>query len=222
MNREGGLYRLFTYWRSSSAWRIRIVLAWKGLPWEACCVDLGREDGEQNGPEYRGVNPAGRLPTLAWTDAAGQERALAQSMAIFEYLETEHPAPPLLPQDSWLRARTRELALTIVADTQPLQNSRVLRDLKARGVDERDWARKVIAEGLDAVEARARETAATFLVGETPTWADVCLVPQLYNARRFGLELSPYETLLRVERACQVLPAFATSEPHLQPDAPRG
>lgn len=215
-------YRLFTYWRSSSAWRIRIVLAWKGLPWEASSIDLGRADGEQNGVAYRRVNPAGRVPTLTWTDPEGQPRVLTQSMAIFEYLEREHPTPPLLPDDPWLRARARELALTIVADTQPLQNSRVLKELKARGVDEHDWARRVIAEGLTALEARSRDTAATFLVGEAPTWADVCLVPQLYNARRFGLDVSAFRTLLRVEAACQILPAFVSSEPTAQPDAPRG
>jgi len=215
-------YRLFTYWRSSSAWRIRIVLAWKKLPWEASSIDLGRADGEQNGVAYRRVNPAGRVPTLTWTDAAGQARVLTQSMAIFEYLEMQHPTPALLPNDPWLRARVRELALTIVADTQPLQNSRVLKDLKARGVDEQDWARRVISEGLTALEAMSRDTATTFLVGEAPTWADVCLVPQLYNARRFGLDLSPFSTLLRVEAACQALPAFVASEPKAQPDAPRG
>jgi maleylpyruvate isomerase len=214
--------RLYGYWRSSSSWRVRIALAYKGVPYEYKSVHLVRDGGEQNRPGYRSINPFSQVPVLEEDVPGGRPQRITQSMAIIEYLEERVPAPPLFPDDPWLRARVRMLAEIVNAGIQPFQNSpSVLGYVKdTLGADEQAWARHFLGRGLAALEASAAETARTFLVGDQPTLADVFLIPQLYSARRFGVDLSPLPTLLRVEAACEVIPAFAGARPERQPDAP--
>jgi maleylpyruvate isomerase len=219
--------RLYTYWRSSSAWRVRIALAWKGVPFESVPVNLLPGKDEQRQPSFRAKNPLGQVPVLeldARPDDAGEPRRISQSLAILEYLEEAYPQPPLLPPDPWLRARARQLAHVVASGIQPLQNVAVLQAVKTLGGDEQAWARTAIAGGLAALEAEAARPQAggsgRFLIGDAPSFADVCLVPQLYNARRFGVDVTPFPTLLRVESTCSTLPAFAGAIPELQPDAP--
>lgn len=211
--------RLYNYWRSSASWRVRTALHYKGLFFEYVPVDLAREGGEQYQPAYEDLNPMKQVPTLeAMQD--GRRVRLTQSLAIIEYLEEKWPEPALLPKDPVQRAHARALAEVVNSGIQPLQNMRPQRELRARGVDPTEWCRLFLAEGLGALEREARRLSGTFLVGDQLTVADVCLVPQLYNARRFELPLDTYPTLLRVEEACQRLPAFQRAHPDAQPDAP--
>lgn len=213
--------KLYSYWRSSSAWRVRIALAWKSVPYQLVPVRIAPGDDEQHGPAFRSKNPLGEVPVLELDPDPGQPpRLVGQSLAILELLEELHPRPPLLPADRWLRARARQLALIVVSGTQPLQNLATLHRIKALGADERAFATAAIARGLEALEREAALQAGAFLVADAPSFADVCLVPQLYNARRYGVELAPYPTLLRIEARCQALPAFQAAEPERQPDAP--
>jgi maleylpyruvate isomerase len=212
--------KLYGYWRSSSAWRVRIALAWKRLPYEYQPVHLVRDGGEQHGAAYQAINPMEEVPTLELEDH-GRTLRITQSLAIIDLLEAMAPTPPLLPQHPFLRARARQLAEIVNAGIQPLQNSGVLARVKNElHGDEAAWARHFITRGLAALEAVSKETAEVFLLGEAVSVADVCLIPQLYNARRFGVPLAAYPTLTRVEGACVVLPAFADSHPDKQPDAP--
>jgi maleylpyruvate isomerase len=205
---------LYSYWRSSASWRVRIALHYKAVPFEYRAIHLG---GEQHGPGYRAVNPLSQVPVLELE----AERPIAQSMAILEYLEEKFPVPALLPGDAWHRARARMLAEIVNSGIQPLQNTSVARYVKdTLGGDEQAFARHFIGRGLTALEQIAAETAGPFLVGALPSFADVCLVPQLYSARRFGVDLAPLPTLLAAERACEALPAFAAAHPDRQPDAP--
>ena len=211
--------KLYAYWRSTSSWRVRIGLQLKRLDYEYVPVNL--LEGEQHREEYRALNPAETVPLLE-TEEDGRTVRLAQSMAILEYLEERHPEPALLPRHPYLRARTRMLAECINSGIQPLQNLAVLQyvDAVLEG-DKKEWAQHWIDMGLRALQGMAEETAGTFLVGEQPTLADLYLVPQLYAARRFGVDLSSFGLLLRVEGACHDLPAFRAAHPDAQPDAVR-
>jgi maleylpyruvate isomerase len=206
---------LYDYWRSSSAWRVRIALHFKSIPFERRVVNLIKDGGEQHAAAFEAMNPSRQVPVLV-TDDGG---AIAQSMAIIGYLEERFPTPPLLPADAWLRARARQLAEMVNAGIQPLQNVSVLDHAQANGLDRNEWARHFIARGLVALEAAAHETAGAFLVGDAVTLADAYLIPQLYNARRFNVDLAPIPTLLRIESACAALPAFAAAHPDAQSDA---
>src|SRR6185437_772610 len=177
--------------------------------------------GEQFGAEFRALNPFSEVPVLVVEDATGARRVLAQSMAILDYLEDRFPTPPLFPADVWLRARARQLAEMVNAGIQPFQNLSLLNHLRARGIaDPQEIAHHFNLRGLGALEALAGETAGRFLVGDAPTVADVYLIPQLYGGRRFGVDVTAFPTLLRVEGACAALPAFAAARPEAQPDAP--
>jgi maleylpyruvate isomerase len=214
--------RLYNYWRSSASWRVRIALGYKGIPYEYRAVDLVSEGGEQYSPTYVAeINPLSQVPVLELDDGP-HPRRVAQSLAIMEYLEERFPEPALLPSDPWLRARARQLAEIVNAGIQPFQNTPTLGYVKTslRG-DPSAWLRHFLERGLRALERSARETAGTFLVGAHPTIADVCLIPQLYSARRFDVPLTSFSTLVRVEEACQSLPAFAAAHPDRQPDAPK-
>jgi maleylpyruvate isomerase len=174
--------------------------------------------GEQRGPEYLALNPQGLVPSLELDDGA----VLTQSLAILEWLEETVPQPPLLPAAPVERAHVRAFALALAADTHPLQNLRVLARLRAMGQQEeevRTWAADANAAGLDACEALLPGAGGPFCFGGAPTMADICLVPQLGNARRFGVEVSRFPRLLRCETACLTLPAFAEAVPGRQPDA---
>jgi maleylpyruvate isomerase len=214
--------KLYTFWRSTSTWRVRIALAWKGLPHEVVPVSLLDGGGQQHADAFRALNASAQVPVLVLDEHGpdGAPRLLSQSMAILEYLEERHPTPPLLPADVWLRARARQLAQICVSGIQPLHNLTTLDRVKESGADEGAWVRHFIARGLASLERTAAETAATFLVGDAPSFADVCLVPQLYAARRYSVDVTPFPTLARVEAACAALPAFQSAHADAQPDAP--
>jgi maleylpyruvate isomerase len=206
----------YDYWRSSSAWRVRIALAWKGIAHERRVVNLAERGQDAAG--FRALNPLGQVPVLVVDD--GSPRTLTQSTAILEFLEERYPSPPLLPSTLWARARARQLAATIVSGIQPFQNLSMLGELRAAGVnDPPAFAARKIASGLAALEAAARETAGTFLVGGAPSIAEVCLIPQLYGSRRFGVDLGRFPTLLRAEAAAAALPAFRDAHADAQSDA---
>ena len=212
--------RLYTYFRSSAAWRVRIALALKGMGPEQAFVHLLRGGGEQHAPAYRAKNPMGAVPLLEFDDGA----VLTQSLAIIEWLEETHPIPPLLPADPLAKARVRAFALAIACDIHPLNNLRVLRYLKhamGQSDEARDtWYRHWIAEGLTALEALLPDDGAgPFCFGDTPGMADICLVPQMANARRYYCPLDAYPRLLRAEAAALALPAFRDTAPDRQPDA---
>lgn len=209
--------KLYGYFRSSATYRVRIALNLKGIPYNSAPVHLVR--GEQFESGYRRINPQSVVPTL---DDHGT--ILTQSLAIMEYLEETRPRPPLLPADAPGRARVRGLSLAIACEIHPLNNLRVLNRLRDIGVSEDErtaWYRHWVAEGLDAVEAMLAGPDATgrYCHGELPTMADCCLVPQLYNARRFGCDLAPYPTVRRIDAACRELAAFEAAEPARQTDA---
>lgn len=209
---------LYGFWRSSATWRVRIALAHKGLAHEYVPVDLIK--GDQHQPAHRARNPMGSVPVLD-LEVDGRPRRLAESMAILELLEELHPEPPLLPKDRFLRAR--QLALLVVSGIQPLQNSSVRLKLEELHADPDAWTRNWNLRGLEALEKLAGETAGRFCVGDAPSIADVCLVPQLYFAsRRAGLDLAPFPTLRRVDAACAELPAFQKAHARNQPDTPEG
>jgi maleylacetoacetate isomerase len=212
--------KLYSYFRSSAAYRVRIALNIKGLAYETVPVHLTRRGGEQLAPGYRKLNPQALVPVLQ--DGG---RLLTQSLAIIEYLDEVHPQTPLLPKDPAARARVRALALAVACDLHPLNNLRVLNYLTGPmglGDDAKQtWYRHWIAEGLGALEASLasdRETG-RFCHGDMPGLADCCLVPQLANAYRFKCDVAPYPTLLKIEKNCQALEAFQRAAPDKQPDA---
>jgi maleylpyruvate isomerase len=212
-------YRLHNYWRSSASWRVRIAFALKGVAYEYVAVNIVKDGGEQHREAYGVLNPLRQVPALELVEG-GFSRFLAQSLPIIEYLdETVHAGPRLLPVDPFLRARVRQVAEGINAGIQPLQNLPVFAEIERLGGDKLVWAKKWNERGLLALEALARDTAGTFLVGETPTLADACLVPQMYSARRFGVDTAPYVTLERVENACLAIAAIDATRPEKQPDA---
>ncbi len=205
---------LHGYFRSTAAWRVRIALNLKQVAWRDAFHHL--RHGEQRAPDYLRLNPQGLVPALEWDGAV-----LTQSLAICEYLDERIPTPPLLPGDPVARAQVRAFAQVIACDTHPVQNLRVLQRLRAAGLDEaavNDWARDTIAAGLAACDALIGEEEGPYCFGARVTLADLCLVPQLFNARRFGVELA-WPRLLAVEVACLALPAFADAAPERQPDA---
>lgn len=212
------LPRLYDYWRSSAAWRVRIALHFKGIAFESVAVDL-RHDAQLE-PAYGEVNPQHLVPTLV--DGG---HVIGQSLAIIEYLEERFPAPPLLPAQPAECALARQIALAIAADLHPLNNLRVLRHLKhALGADDaacNAWYQHWLACGLEAVEALLDDDG-PYALGAEVTLADVCIVPQLYNARRYDFPLAPYPRLRRVDAACAELEAFARAVPERQADAPTG
>ena len=204
------MIRLYDYHRSSAAYRVRIALNLKGLAYERIPVNL--LEGEQRTEEYRSRNPQAFVPTLE----AGGHR-LTQSLAIIDYLESVAPQPPLLPPDPVDRAQVLALALTVACDIHPLNNLRVLKYLSGPlELDQaaRDrWYAHWISEGLRALEAMAAPRAGRFLFGDRPGLAEICLVPQLYNARRFNVPVDAYPTLLRADDAANRLDAFAAAHP---------
>lgn len=211
---------LYTYWRSSAAYRVRIGLELKGLAWEARPVHLVRDGGEQHRDAYRALNPQQQVPTLLH-----EGHVLTQSLAILEYLDERFPPVPLLPADAAGRARVRALAQLVACDIHPINNLRVMqyleRSLQLPADARTQWTLHWIAEGFAAMEAllaNSRDTGA-FCHGDRPGLADICLLPQLYNAHRFGLDLAPYPTLRRIEAACQALDAFDRARPEHQLDA---
>ena len=208
--------KLYTYFRSSAAFRVRIALNVKDLRYESLFVHLAK--GEHRRPEYANVNPQGLLPALELDDGI----RLNQSLAIIEYLEDKHPRPPLLPSDAVGKARVRGLAELVACEIHPLNNLRVLQHLKRSLGQSEDqvnaWYRHWIADGLAKLEAQL-DPKAKFAYGDAPTMADCCLVPQIFNAKRYDCDLAPYPTTMRVFEQCMRLEAFDRAQPAKQPDA---
>lgn len=211
---------LHTYFRSSAAYRVRIALELKGLAYRSVPVHLVRGGGEQHSAAFAALNPAELVPVLVDGPVT-----LTQSLAIMEYLDERHPAPALLPPDAAGRARVRAMAQTIACEIHPLNNLRVLQRLEGTlGADAQAksaWYAHWVAQGFRVIEAMLRETAGAgrYCHGDTPTLADCCLVPQIYNAERFGIALDAYPNLRRVGSACRQLEAFLRAAPEAQADA---
>jgi maleylpyruvate isomerase len=208
--------KLHGYFRSSASYRVRIALNLKGLQVEHLPHHLRK--GEQCAPGYLALNPQGFVPTLE--DDTGT--VLTQSLAIIEWLEEIHPEPPLLPKDPLKRAQVRAFALALACDTHPVQNLKVLARLREMDLPEEQvtsWAAWTNREGLTACEILVAHEPGPFCFGAAPTIADLCLVPQLANARRFGVDVAAFPRLLRAEAAAKALPAFADAAPERQSDA---
>ncbi len=211
-------FRLHGYWRSSSTWRVRIGLHWKGIPFEHRMVNLLQ--GEQRRDEHLAVSPMGHVPVLE-VEEGGRTLHLTQSMAILEWLEERVPSPPLLPADPDGRARVRRLAEHVNSSIQPFQNAVTLAWIREHLPGrEKEWAAYWVGRGLSALEAEAARGAGRFSHGDAVTLADLYLVPQLHGGRRFGVDLSRLPRLLAIEAACRDIEAFRLSEPEAQPDAP--
>ena len=206
---------LHGYFRSSASYRVRIALNMKGLM--ARHISHHLRKGEQRAADYLLINAQGFVPTLI-TEAGS---VLTQSMAILEWLEETHPNPPLLPREPVARAHVRAFAYAIACDIHPVQNLKVIARVRQLAGEEAaaDWAKWVNEEGLDACERMLKGGEGPFCFGDAPTMADVCLVPQLANARRFGADPSRWPKLTAIEAACKALPAFADAAPEVQPDA---
>jgi len=213
--------KLYGYWRSSATWRVRSVLAFKKIEFDYAPIHLVREGGHQNADWYRELNPMAQVPTLI-VSIDGEPRQLSQSIAIMEYLEETYPEPKLLPDNPFLRARCRQLTEIINSGVQPLQNLAVLQHLKFLGQDSNSWAMKWIEKGLSAYETITDEVGGIYSVGDSPSLADICLIPQLYNARRFDVDVSAFPHLLRIETACEKLPEFQASHPDAWEEADAG
>jgi maleylpyruvate isomerase len=220
--------RLHNYWRSSASYRVRIGLGLKGLAYEYVVVDILRGGsagkGGQHEDGYREHNPMAQVPTLQLVEDDGSEKFLVQSLPILEYLDERWPspsAPALLPASAEARHQARALAEIVNAGIQPLQNLTTMRKVKAFGGDEQVWTADFIRAGLAAFAAQLVSSAGRFCVGDAPSVADCSLVPQLYAARRFGVDPSAWPRLVDVEAACHALPAFAAAHPDRQPDAVR-
>ena len=208
--------KLHGYFRSSASYRVRIALNLKGLSADHLSHHLRK--GEQCAPAYLAINPQGLVPTLE-NDAGA---VLTQSLAIIEWLDETHPEPPLLPGDTLQRAKVRAFAMALACDTHPVQNLKVLARLRELGLPEEKvtgWAAWANREGLSACETLIAHEEGPFCFGSKPTLADLCLVPQLANARRFGVDVAAYPRLLQAEAAAKNLAAFADAAPERQPDA---
>jgi maleylacetoacetate isomerase len=212
--------KLYTFFRSSASYRVRIALNLKGLKYEQAPIHLRRGGGEQLSAAYKAINPQALVPAL---EDGG--KILTQSLAIIEYLEERYPQPPLLPRDPADKALVRSMALVIACEIHPIQNLRVLQYVKREYGQSNEqvnrWAQHWINLGLAALEQMivAQPRRGKFCFGDNPTLADICLVPQLGNARRYGCDLSPYPAIIEIEKNCMALPAFADAAPEKQPDA---
>lgn len=214
------MLRLFNYWRSSAAYRVRIGLALKGVDYAARPINILPDQDQQFATDFVARNPLARVPVVSTPHGD-----LNQSLAILEWLEETVPTPRILPPGAWDRARVRAFALTIACDIHPLNNLAVQKRIRSQWGDDPSalaaWGRHWVEAGCEALEALlAAEPRSAYAFGDAPGLADICLVPQLYNARRLGVGLEPFPTLLRVDEAARRHPAFIAAAPERQPDAP--
>ncbi|XP_019374291.1 PREDICTED: maleylacetoacetate isomerase isoform X2 [Gavialis gangeticus] len=203
---------LYSYFRSSCSWRVRIALALKGITYDQVPVNLLKDGGQQLTAEFQVVNPMQQVPALKIDGIT-----LSQSLAIIEYLEETRPNPRLLPQDQKKRAQVRMISDHIVSGIQPLQNLAILQRV---GEKKLEWAQHYITNGFQALERILKHTAGRYCVGDEVSMADLCLVPQVYNAERYKVDLAPYPTITRINKALLELEAFQVSHPTKQPDTP--
>lgn len=217
----GDNLRLYSYWRSSAAYRVRIGLNLKGLEYETIPVHLVEDGGQQHAEAYRAINPQELVPTLMH----GQRR-LTQSLSILEYLDEIWPNSPLLPATSRERQRARALGLMVACDIHPLNNLRVLqyfeREWQLSQPQREAWMRHWIETGFRVLETQLKDhpSTGTYCDGDTPGFSDCCLIPQVYNARRVGIDMAAYPAIARIEKECLALPEFDDARPENQPDAP--
>lgn len=204
---------LYSYFRSSCSWRVRIALALKGIDYDTAPINLIKDGGQQFSDEFQALNPMKQVPALKIDGMT-----IGQSLAIIEYLEETRPTPRLLPQDPKKRALVRMISDLIAGGIQPLQNLSVLRQVEEQ--QRLAWAQKAISSGFNALEAILRGTAGKYCVGDEVTMADLCLVPQVANADRFKVDVSPYPIISRINRSLLALDAFQVSHPGRQPDTP--
>ncbi|XP_046658360.1 probable maleylacetoacetate isomerase 2 [Homalodisca vitripennis] len=209
----GGKAILYSYWRSSCSWRVRIALNLKEIPYDIKPVSLIKAGGEQHSNEFRELNPIEQVPVLQIDG-----NTLIESLSIMYYLEETRPQRPLLPQDVVKRAKVREICEVIASGIQPLQNLFVL--IQVGEAKKMEWAQLFINRGFRAVEKLLTSSAGKFCVGDELSIADCCLVPQVFNARRFGVDLRPYPIILRIDRELENHPAFLAAHPSSQPDCP--
>ena len=209
--------KLYTFFRSSAAYRARIALNLKGLAYNSVSIHLSKDGGLNKKADFRAINPQMRVPALALDNG----ETLIQSLAIIEYLDETHPEPPFLPRDAVARAKVRAVAQIVACDIHPLNNISQLRYLKdVLGQDQARidaWYHHWVNGGFDAIEALIQPGPYSF--GAQVTLADICLVPQLGNARRYGCDLAKHPTIVEIEKSCMALPAFADAAPEKQPDA---
>lgn len=216
-------YTLHGYFRSTTSWRVRIALGFKGIAYHTVPIHLLRDGGQQYSPEYKALNPLGEVPTLIVEDADGAVVVtIAQSVAILEYLEETHPHPALLPTDAADRAKTRQLVEIVNSSIHPVQNLKVMRQLTADfGTDRAanfDWAKRWIDRHFVGLETLVQTTRGRYVMGDAITLADVALVPQVFNAGRFGVDMGQFPCLTAVSEAASQHPAFEAAVPERQPD----
>lgn len=211
--------KLYSYWRSSASYRVRIALHHKAISFEYAPIHLLKDGGEQHGEQYRAINPMEQVPILE-IEENGLVRRLGQSLAIIEWLDETYPEVPFLPADRFLRARTRQLAEVVNSGIQPFQNLTMRALIKNElGGDDVAVARRFIEKGLRAYEILAADVAGDFSVGNAPSMADACLVPQMYSARSLGVDVTQFPLLERIDKNCQDRPGFQAAHPDRQIDA---
>ena len=212
--------QLYDYFRSSAAYRVRITLNLKGVPYDSLPINLLK--GEESDDDYRQINPQGLGPSLV-----DRQHALTQSLAICEYLEETRPSPPILPGNAHDRARIRAIAQAIASDIHPVNNLRILKyltgEFQVGEAQKLDWYRHWVMQGFEALEAMlsSSERTGECCHGNSPTLADICLIPQVFNARRFDVDMSAYPTISRIDNFCQHYPAFILAHPDKQVDSPQ-
>ncbi|WP_371395914.1 maleylacetoacetate isomerase [Fretibacter rubidus] len=208
---------LYGYWRSSASYRVRIALGLKGV--EARHIAVNLREGEQRGDEHLTRNAQGYVPVLELPDGT----QLTQSLAIMDFLDASYDVNPFMPRDAVTRSKILSASLTIAADIAPIQNLSVLnylrREFAADDTQVKDWSAHWISKGFDALEPRVAENKQDFYLSDHPAFFEICLIPQIYNARRFGIDMTRYPALSEVEARCQILPAFKAARPENQPDA---
>ncbi len=211
--------RLYGYWRSSSSYRVRIALAMKHVAYETVPVHLIKDGGEQHEDAFKAKNPMEQVPLLEIEHEPGLVVELTQSVAILEYLEERFPEPRLLPSCAYLRARVRKCVEIVNSGIQPMQNLSMLKTLSSLGGDAQAFARQANERGLAALEAEALDAGGSFTIGDSPTLADVCLVPQMYSARRFQCDMTRFPRLVEIDARLAEISEVASAHPDRQPDA---